>query len=256
LSLLSTDDHGRLGGAASGVGVEPLVDLGPALPEARSAVELNDRFANRDLWTHPAAIRPQRFTDPVWCRGDGVGPGRGGYGRHLSDQEVDAMAADRGPQATDDPAHQRPPATDDAVVAAVGKVSEALEWIERVRGRLYDFHQMMGRADFLFGDAADALADAGCHEEAEVLRREVVGRNVLDGRWTFQMVEEFEDCYYEPVRSAERDIRESLMAEPRASPATRVGQICEPPRPPCGRRRSQIWSRFCKVATGSCLLRA
>ena len=26
-----------------------------------------------------------------------------------------------------------------------------MEWVERARGRLYDFHQMMGRADLLAG---------------------------------------------------------------------------------------------------------
>ncbi|MDP1818764.1 MAG: hypothetical protein Q8K58_02580 [Acidimicrobiales bacterium] len=111
-----------------------------------------------------------------------------------------------------DQAHQRPEGTSDALVDAVGKVSEAFEWVERLRGRLFDFHQMTGRADFLFGDAADALEAAGCTKQAEVLRREVVGRNVLDGRWTFQMVEEFERSYYQPVHEIETAIREELMS--------------------------------------------
>ena len=110
-----------------------------------------------------------------------------------------------------DRAHTRPEGVVDETVAAVGKLSEAVEWVERARGRLYDFHQMMGRADFLFGDAADALHEAGHEVEADSVRRDVVGRNVLDGRWTFQMVEEFEDCYYQPVRDAERAIRDRLM---------------------------------------------
>lgn len=110
-----------------------------------------------------------------------------------------------------DEEHQRPEGASDELVEAVGKVSEALEWVERLRGRLFDFHQMMGRADFLFGDAADALDEAGCHEMAEMLRTEVVGRNVLNGRWTFQMVEEFEAHYYDPVREAEERIRNELM---------------------------------------------
>src|SRR5690554_2732771 len=91
-----------------------------------------------------------------------------------------------------DEAHRRPNGVDDGVVDAVGKVTEALEWIERVRGRLFDAHQMLGHADFLFGSAADALDTAGRGEQAELLRHEVVGRNVLDGRWTFQIVEEFD----------------------------------------------------------------
>src|SRR4051794_39852384 len=107
--------------------------------------------------------------------------------------------------------HRRPDGCDDATVSAVGKVSEAMEWIERCRGRLYDFHQMMGRADFLFGDAADALEAAGYFEQARLLREEIVGRNVLDGRWTFQVVEEFDDCYYGPTRQADGRIRDELM---------------------------------------------
>jgi hypothetical protein len=97
-------------------------------------------------------------------------------------------------------------------VEAVGKLSEALEWVERARGRLYDFHQMMGRADLLFGEAAEALESAGHRAVAERLDGEVVGRNVVDGRWTFQLVEEFEAAYWHPVREVEAAIRDELMA--------------------------------------------
>jgi len=108
--------------------------------------------------------------------------------------------------------HQRPAGVSDETVEATGKMSEALEWIERARGALYEFHQLMGRADFLFGDAGDLLEAAGHDELASMVRTEVVGRNVLDGRWTFQIVEEFDDCYYEVVRAAERRIRDELVA--------------------------------------------
>ena len=110
-----------------------------------------------------------------------------------------------------DERHRRPEGVDDATVAAAGKAGEALEWVERARGRLFDFHQMMGRADLLMADAADLLDDAGHAELAERLRADVVGRNVLDGRWTFQVVEEFETTYYEPVRGAEREVRDRLL---------------------------------------------
>lgn len=107
--------------------------------------------------------------------------------------------------------HRRPAGVDDATVAAAGKLSEAVEWVERARGRLYDFHQMMGRADFLMEDAADALAGAGHEALAEHVRSELVGRNVLDGRWTYQVVEEFEDCYYGAVVAADRRVRDELV---------------------------------------------
>jgi hypothetical protein len=84
--------------------------------------------------------------------------------------------------------HLRPDGVDDATVEAVGAVSEALEYVERARGELYAFHQLMGHADLLLGEACDKLRDAGHAEMADRLEEEVVGRNVLYGRWTFQIV--------------------------------------------------------------------
>lgn len=110
-----------------------------------------------------------------------------------------------------DEAHRRPAGVSDETVSAVGTLSEALEWVERARGRLYDFHQMMGHADLLFGEAADQLAEAGHAEVAEAIRAEVVGRNALDDRWTFQIVEEFDGLYWSPVRDQERLVRERLL---------------------------------------------
>jgi hypothetical protein len=49
----------------------------------------------------------------------------------------------------------RPEGVDDATVEAVGAVSEALECVERARGDLYSFHQLMGHADLLLGEACD-----------------------------------------------------------------------------------------------------
>ena len=95
---------------------------------------------------------------------------------------------------------------DAAVVEAIGKASEALEWVERARGHLYDFHQMMGHADFLFGDAADMLRDAGLVADADHFDDEIVGRNVVHGRWTFQLVDEFDAAYWEVVRDAVRGL--------------------------------------------------
>lgn len=107
---------------------------------------------------------------------------------------------------------RRPGGADDKTVEAVGKVSEALEYINRVRGCFYELHQLTGQADFYFEDAADMLREAGHVELADLLRTDVVGRNLLPGRWTFQIVEEFDDTYYFPVVEAERRIRDELMA--------------------------------------------
>ncbi|KIQ18134.1 hypothetical protein ASG56_07370 [Rhodococcus sp. Leaf7] len=107
--------------------------------------------------------------------------------------------------------HRRPTDADDATVSAVGSVSEALEWVERARGQLYSFHQMMGHADLQLGKAADELREAGHTAAADALEAEVVGRNVIEGRWTFQIVEDFDDGYWSTVREHERRIRDDLM---------------------------------------------
>jgi hypothetical protein len=95
---------------------------------------------------------------------------------------------------------------DERVVEAIGKASEALEYVERARGHLYSFHQLMGRADIEFGNASEMLADCGLRTEADTVSTTVVGRNVLDGRWTFQVVDEFDDLYYTVARDVVRDL--------------------------------------------------
>ncbi len=106
---------------------------------------------------------------------------------------------------------RRPDGVDDDTVDAMGKLGEALEWVERARGRLYDFHQMCGHSDLLLGEAADKLADAGHQEVAERLRTEIVGRNIIEGRWSFQVVEEYDATYWSAVRQVAADARESIL---------------------------------------------
>ncbi|RLK59152.1 hypothetical protein CLV68_3636 [Actinokineospora cianjurensis] len=121
------------------------------------------------------------------------------------------MTPKTSPADAPDPAHCRPAGVDDATVEAVGKLTEALETIERARGHLYSFHQLTGGADFELGEAADLLEKAGHAEIARRLRTELVGRNVLPGRWTFQIVEEYDEDYYERVRAEERSVRDELL---------------------------------------------
>ena len=100
---------------------------------------------------------------------------------------------------------------DAATVEAVGKATEALEYVERARGHLYAFHQLIGRADLLFEESARRLADSGHPEEAARLWYNLVGRDVLQGRWTFQIVEGFDDDYYDTVRSEVVAVEDRLV---------------------------------------------
>jgi len=109
------------------------------------------------------------------------------------------------------PEHTPPSGVDSVTVEAVGLVTEALEVTERARGHLYSFHQLTGSADLKLGDAVEKLREAGHGDLADEIEREIVGRNVLPGRWTFQVVEDYDDTYWSPFREMERAVRERLV---------------------------------------------
>lgn len=96
---------------------------------------------------------------------------------------------------------------DTATVRAVGKLTEALEVVEEARGHLYAFHRLTGTADFTLEEAIGMLRDAGHVELATRLDRELLGRNVLPGRWTYQVVEDYEDTYYGVFREFADEVR-------------------------------------------------
>ncbi len=110
------------------------------------------------------------------------------------------------------PEHERPASLDEATVEAVGRLTEALETCERARGHLYSFHQLTGAADLKLGDAVGQLRAAGHHEVADRLDRELVGRNVIPGMWTFQIMEAYDDTYWSVFRVIEDDVRRELTA--------------------------------------------
>jgi hypothetical protein len=107
---------------------------------------------------------------------------------------------------------RRPPGVSDDAVAAAGLLSETLEVVEELRGHLYALHRLTGKADFKLDEAVQALRKAGAHDLADDVERDLVGRNVLAGRWTFQVVEEYDDGYYAALRDLERRGRERLVA--------------------------------------------
>ena len=108
------------------------------------------------------------------------------------------------------PEHRRPDGLDDATVEALGDISEALEAVERARGHLYSFHQLSGTADLTLQKGVEGLRKAGHVELAEEIEADLVGRNVLPGRWTFQIVEAYDDGYWSVFRTYERKAREML----------------------------------------------
>jgi hypothetical protein len=109
------------------------------------------------------------------------------------------------------PEHRRPDGVDDQTIVGLGKLSEALEAVEDARGHLYAFHRLCGRGDLTLGEAVDQLREAGHVDLADRLDRELVGRNVLEGRWSFQIVEEYDDTYYSAFAALEKEARDQLV---------------------------------------------
>ena len=99
---------------------------------------------------------------------------------------------------------------DDLTVEALGKLSEALETIERARGHLYSMHQLTGTADFQLDEAVSLFMQAGHPKVAERIQRDLIGRNVIPGHWTFQILEAFDDGYYAEFRAVEKEMRTEL----------------------------------------------
>jgi hypothetical protein len=136
-----------------------------------------------------------------------------------------------------------PPDIDQDTVEAVGKVTAALETIERARGHLYAFHQLTGGADFALGEGIEQLAKAGHQDWAYRLATELVGLNVLPGRWTFQVVEDYDDGYYTTFRDltrqlcaeltgGRRHVYEERMKQDRRTPGRPGHEQGQPSTPP------------------------
>jgi hypothetical protein len=134
-----------------------------------------------------------------------------------------------------DSAEHRP---DPATVEALGKISEALETVERARGHLYSFHQLSRAADLTLQEGVALLRAAGHTELAEEIDGDLVGRNVLPDRWSYRIVEEYDDLYWSVFREYENRSRQLLargrrhLLEARLKAEEQAGKTYDANRPP------------------------
>jgi hypothetical protein len=98
----------------------------------------------------------------------------------------------------------------DTSVEALGALSKALETTERARGHLYSFHQLTGTADLELDEAVRLLREAGHSAHADRVEQEIIGRNVIPGHWTYQIVEAYDQSYYRPFGRLEEQVRQDL----------------------------------------------
>jgi hypothetical protein len=100
---------------------------------------------------------------------------------------------------------------DDATVAAVHEVEQAVEWMEKAWGHLLACHHDVGHSQITMLGAADKLDSAGHAEWARRLRETVAVEDALPGRWTYQMVDEFRERLLASARRFEEEIRHELV---------------------------------------------
>ncbi len=105
-----------------------------------------------------------------------------------------------------------PAGVNDGTVEATGKLSEALETVERARGHLYAFHQLSGTADRQLTEAVEALRDAGHEALADEVADVLVGREVVADLWTFEIVETYDRQYWSAFRGVEEVVRRRLTS--------------------------------------------
>lgn len=106
--------------------------------------------------------------------------------------------------------HRRPSGLADGSVEALGKLSEALEVVDHARGVLYEFHRLSGQADLTLQEAVRLLREAGHDDVAAEVDTTLVGRDVVEDMWTFQIVESYDRQYWQVFRDVECWARRTL----------------------------------------------
>jgi hypothetical protein len=98
-------------------------------------------------------------------------------------------------------------------IDALHHVELAVEWLRRAHGDLVAFHHEVGHAMDHLADAEDGLREAGRTELADELRNEYLPRGVLDdGRWSYDVLESYEDAFFDPLCAFEDETRDRLAA--------------------------------------------
>jgi hypothetical protein len=109
------------------------------------------------------------------------------------------------------------PATDDTApelteteLTALHHCQLGIEHVHRAYGSLLDFHHRVGHAMDRFDEAERTLRAAGHDELADELRDRHLPAGVVDGRWSYEVVEAFEREFRDPVVAFEAAVRERL----------------------------------------------
>ncbi|MFC7020162.1 MULTISPECIES: hypothetical protein [Haloarcula] len=108
-------------------------------------------------------------------------------------------------QTTDDPTD-----LNDFEVDALHSVELGLEWLRRAHGNLIEFHHATGHAMDHLDDAEPVLRACGYDDLADRLRTDLLPSGAVDERWTYDLLETFEDGLLDDVQQFERQASEDI----------------------------------------------
>jgi len=93
---------------------------------------------------------------------------------------------------------------------ALHSVELGLEWLRRAHGDLVGVHHKTGHAMDHFARAEGQLREAGYGELADALRCEHLPRGAVDDRWTYDLLETFEEGLLADIVGFEERAREAV----------------------------------------------
>ncbi|WP_435151466.1 hypothetical protein [Haladaptatus sp. DFWS20] len=105
-----------------------------------------------------------------------------------------------------------PQLSDDEEVA-LHELELGIEGLRKAHGYLVHFHHATGHAMSHLRVAESNLREAGHDEFADHIRDEILPCGLLgDERWTYDLLEKFEEEFFNDVLAFERDVREDVAS--------------------------------------------
>ncbi len=113
--------------------------------------------------------------------------------------------------ATDDQPTADLPDLGETERTALHEAELGLEWLRRAHGALVEFHHDTGHAMDHLARAESLFRETGRTDLANALRDDHLPRGVIDGgRWSYDVLETFEEGFMEPLTGFEREARERV----------------------------------------------
>lgn len=102
------------------------------------------------------------------------------------------------------------PDLSEAEAEALHTIELGVEWLQRARGNLIEFHHATGHAMDHLNDAETMLRACGHEAMADELRDELLPAGAVDNRWTYDLLETFEAGLLADATEYERGVRDDL----------------------------------------------